>query len=467
MADFSIIVQAPEIRGIVQDGLLERAFHDALFPRLLFRGEAFPTLFPGNVGDRLQFTGKGLMETRMKPLRPGQDPLPSTYGYEQWEATLLPYGDAIDTHMPTSMTAIASLFLANGQQLGMGAGKTVNALARNKMFNAAESGWTVVDGAQSGTATVRVKRLNGFTRARRPDLTGASPVAFAPVSGSNPLKILIFDNSVETANTVISFTADDPGDEVGPGTITLGVAATTLLDRAYVKAIDATTIVRVGGGNKVDDVGASDLFTLGGIRQAVANFWNDDVPEHEDGRFHAHLDPTSIMQVFADSEFQRLLTALPDHYTYRQFALGEMLGTVFFRNSQNPGPSTVKGGTTATFTADDNFAGELYNSGATTGIPVHRVLFTGTEALTEYYSDMSALITEAGTNGKVGEFSITNNGIEVMVDRVRVIIRAPMDRLQQEVSTAWHFIGDWVVRTDAATGSASRYKRVQVLQHGQ
>ena len=31
MPDFSTISQAPEIRALVQENLLERAFHDALF----------------------------------------------------------------------------------------------------------------------------------------------------------------------------------------------------------------------------------------------------------------------------------------------------------------------------------------------------------------------------------------------------------------------------------------------------
>jgi hypothetical protein len=34
------------------------------------------------------------------------------------------YADAIDTHMPTSITAIANLFLRNAQQMGLAAGMT-------------------------------------------------------------------------------------------------------------------------------------------------------------------------------------------------------------------------------------------------------------------------------------------------------------------------------------------------------
>ena len=83
----------------------------------------------------------------------------------------------------------------------------------------------------------------------------------------------------------------------------------------------------------------------------------------------------------------------------------------------------------------------------------------------EYYSDLSQLLTDAGVNGKVGEPRIVNNGIECYTDRIQLIIRAPQNRLQDKVSTSWKFIGDWPTRTDAATGSAARYKRFKVIEH--
>ena len=188
MADFSTISQAPEIRALVQENLLERAFHDALFPRLLFRSEAAPQLWPNNVGDSMVFTGTGLITPKARPLTPGSDPAPSTYQAEQWEATLQQYADSIDTHMPTSIAAIANLFLRNAQQLGLAAGQTMNRLVRNRIGNAAGSGQTVFDGTAAAATTQRVARLNGFTRARRPDLVAGSPVRFTTVSVNNPLQ---------------------------------------------------------------------------------------------------------------------------------------------------------------------------------------------------------------------------------------------------------------------------------------
>jgi hypothetical protein len=414
MPDFSTITQDPAIRALVQENLLERAFHDALFPRLLFRGEAVPQLWPANVGDTMVFTGVGLIKPKMKPLVPGTDPQPSTYTEEQWTAMLNQYSDSIDTHMPTSISAIANLFLRNAHQLGMSAAQAMNRIPRNQLYGAALAGHTVADGGPQSGTSLRVKRLNGFTRARRPDLPDGSPVRFDVVSTNNPLKVVVFDNGAALADTVIGFSPDTAGDEVGPGVLTLSGALTSTADRAYVIADDRTSLVRVGGGFKVDDVGSSDKLDLATIRTAVARFWQMNVPEMPDGRFHCHLDPTSQAQIFGDDEFQRLLTALPDHFMYRQFAVGELLNCVFFRNSECPLPETVEGGLAGTFTQDDPFSGELYNNGnPSTGIKVHRPLFVGQGAMYEYYQDLSGLITEAGVTGRIGEPRITNNGIEV------------------------------------------------------
>jgi len=410
MADFSTILQTPEIRALVQENILERAFHDALFPRMLFRGEAMPQVWPANVGDSMVFTGVGLIKPKMKALMPGSDPAPSTYSAEQWTATLQQYADSIDTHMPTSITAIANLFLRNAHQLGMSAGQALNRIVRDRMYNAAESGWTVADGAQAATSALRVKRLNGFTRARRPDLPTGSSVRFDTVSTNNPLKITVYDSGLAApvVVNVVGYSPDMAGDEIGPGVLTLS-APVTVADRGYIYSYDRSYVVRVGGGYSVDDIGSNDTLKLADIRAAVARFWQENVPEHADGRFHCHLDPTSQAQVFGDQEWRQLLTSLPDYYMYRQFALGELLNTVFFRNSECPVPETVEGGLTADFSQDDPFAGELYNDGTTDGVKVHRALFTGQGGIYEYHQDLSGLLTDAGITGKVGEPKITNN----------------------------------------------------------
>jgi hypothetical protein len=449
--------------------MLERAFHNALYPRLLFRGEAVPQKWTQNIGDNMTFTAEGLLTPDASPLIPGQDPDDAQATFEQYSAQLQQYGKpSISTFMPNDMVAIAKIFMSNARRLGLAAAQAINNQVRDRMYNAAESGWTVVDGAFSGVATIRVKRLNGLTRARRPDLAAGSPVAFAPVSTNNPLSVHIFDSGADTVFSIISFLADNPGDEIGPGTITLNTTVTSVLNRAYVKTADRSDLTIVGGGNKVDDVTAVDTPSFTDVRSALTNLQNNNIPVHPDGRFHAHMDPTSQARLYDTPEWQRLNTSLPDFYYYRQYALGEFLGIVFMNDTQCPQSNTVVGGSTATFSLQDPFAPELFggaNAGTVNGVPLHRMIITGMGGIFEYYMDQSALITEAGLNGKTGAFSITNNGIEVLTERITLIIRAPIDKLQQSVSMSWSLFADWPVRTDASTGDAARYKRFATILH--
>ena len=286
MPDFSTLIQTPEVRAIVQEGFLERAFHDVLFPNLIYRGDVVASPWPAGAGDTYIATAAGTIEPNGTPLRPGTDPTPRSYAIEQWEAQLHQYADTIDTNMPTSVQAIVDLLMQNAAKLGMQAAQTLNRLVRNRMYNVAESGWTVADGANTpATASMRVKRLNGFTRARNPSLAGGSRVRFDTVSSSNPLTISIGG----TANTVVGYTPDTAGDEIGPGVLTLGSVA-TVTDRTYVKAVDCSDSFFVGGGNKVDDLGPAGGCGLGlFLAQSLVNLHG--------GRIEL-LDGTDRMVVF-------------------------------------------------------------------------------------------------------------------------------------------------------------------------
>jgi hypothetical protein len=476
MADFSAISQDPTIRQLVQENLLERAFHDALFPRLLYRMEASPNLFPGHLGDTMIFTGSGLISAKPRPITPGTDPAPSTYTSEQWSATVQQYADSIDTHMPSSALAIADLFMRNAHQLGMSAGQSLDRVARDKLFNAALSGATyaaddfVSTGNQTlnagaGQVTLKVAYLNGFTKARG---NSSNPVRFDTVSATNPLAVSIEHAAGTLSANVVGFTSENAGDEIGPGTLTLSFTGGpfTVNAQHLVTAADATSIVRAGGRDQAGDLIATDVVDLSLIRDAVARMRSQSVPEQADGNYHAHIDPISEAQVFADADFARLLTSMPDYYMYSDFALGKLLGCVFFRNNESPAESKVvrTGGATSTYSPLDPIAGLLENFAATA--KVRRVLFVGGGAMNEYYIDPNTLVSEAGITGKTGKFNITNNGISVDAARIQMIIRAPLDRLQQLVSCSYSYIGDFPVRTDAATGDAARYKRIVAIEHG-
>ena len=207
--------------SLQQQGLLERAFHDGLYPNLAFRAEAMPEEWPANSGQQAFMTRPGLIKPNVTALKPGTDPLGQTVPFEQWVATLAQYADSIDTHIPTAVTANANLFLRNIHQLGLQAGQSINRVARNALFIAYLSGQTVTTVAPlTGDTTLQVASLNGF----RDVIRVGTDVRPTPVATAVPLPILIGIGALQITRNVIAVQPDNASDPDGPGWVLLSAA---------------------------------------------------------------------------------------------------------------------------------------------------------------------------------------------------------------------------------------------------
>ena len=461
----SLILGVPAaVIALNQQGLLERAFHDGLYPNLAFRAEALPEEWPANTGQQRVMSRAGLLSPITAPTTPGQDPLPQAIPFEQWVAILSQFSGTIDTHMPTSVTANANLFLRNLHQLGLQAGQSINQIARNALFQAYLSGQTVALTAILTTdTTLRVASLNGFTDVVIP----GSNVAPQTVSAAFPLPITIGSGAAQVKNTVVGFVADNPNDANGPGTLLLGAvvgSAAFVATRTTVKSVFAPRVVRSTAGDSVDAIGASDTMVLQQAINAVAFLRRANVQPHDDGFYHAHISPLANSQLFADPVFQRLNQSLPEHVIYKEGFIGTMSGVMFFMNNEAP-ETTNSGQLTATAASGVYAAGigaEVTNG---TGVNIGRMIVTGKGAIYENYLDESAYVTEAGTTGKIGEFDVVNNGINILTERIRLILRAPLDRLQQVVSSSWSISTSFPIPSDiTAPSGTERYKRAIVCE---
>lgn len=450
-----VVSMNPSLLACIQDRTLIRVFRDALFPRLLYRSEAPAEMWPVNLGANQTFTRTGLIRPTTRPMNANQDPTPKSYEVEQWEATALQYGDTIDTHMPTSYVSLASIHLRNMHQLGLHAGQSQNRLVRDGLYNAYTGGNTVVSAAVGAGTSVPVVSLNGFTR----KLQNGRPT---PISTSNPLPILVTTGGVTTAFNATAFTPTFVGDEIHGGTLTIDVAHGGLAARDIVLAVNRSRVVNAGGGVSIDDISAADQWTFADIRAAVAQMRADNVPPHQDGTYHCHLDPISESEIFGDNEFQRLNQSIPDYIHYREFALASIAQVTFYRNTEAPLNATVDQDPQFGFT----FAPEVFNAPVGgTPIEIHRPLFTGQGAVEEKYLDESKYISDAGIIGKIGDLAVQNNGMQVMTDRIRLILRAPLDRLQQQTSSTWSWSGAYVHPSDEMNRSSpSSFKRSVVVQ---
>lgn len=442
----------PSVVASIQDRTLVRTFRDALYPRLLYRLEAIAELWAVNLGANQTFTRTGLIKPTTRPLQPGVEPTPKSYAIEQWEATAMQWADSIDTHMPTSYVTLASQYLRNMHQLGLHAGQSINRVVRDKLYNAYVAGNSVVSATTGAGASVPVVNLDGFTR----KLFNGRP---SPVSPTNPIAITI--PAISYVGVITAFVSDIAGDEIHGGTLTVSPAHTGITIRDAVLAGNRTQLLYSGGGNRIDDISAVDQFRLSDVRAAVSQLRFNNVPPHEDGSYHVHLDPISESQIFGDNEFQRLNQSMPDYIHYRRFALAHLAGCTFYRNSEAPTEATVDQDPTSGFTTGF----ELVNPAL---VKIHRPIFTGLGAIEEKYLDESRYISEAGIQGKIGEFAVTNGGVSVMTERIRLVLRSPLDRLQQQTSSSWSISGDWPVPSDeTAKSSPATFKRAVIVCHGE
>ena len=60
---------------------------------------------------------------------------------------------------------------------------------------------------------------------------------------------------------------------------------------------------------------------------------------------------------------------------------------------------------------------------------------------------------------------MTNNGIQIETDRISLILRAPLNRLQDQVSSTWSYTGAFPVPTDITAGGPQIVKRAVVIEH--
>lgn len=467
----------PTILALQQQGLLERAFHDGLFPNLAFRAEAIPEEWPANTGNEIFLTRAGLLTPIVTPNIPGTDPLPQPIPFEQWSAELNQFTGTVDIDMPTSATANANLFLRSIHQLGLQAGQSINRIARNALFKSYLSGQTVaLTAILTGDTTIRVAALNGFRFVIVPGATSAAAVRPFPVSAATPLPITVKQGTNTVTANVVGTIPDDPLDPDGPGTIQLSAAfgsAAFTSARAAVLSRYAPRVVRASGGDSVNNIALGDTFVLQQAINSVAYLRRANVQPHEDGFYHCHISPLSNAQVFADPVFQRLNQSLPEHVIYKEGFIGTISGVMFFMN--NECPETTNSGTLIDTVSTAGVAGtgkyakeigaEIVNGD---GVQVGRLVLTGKGCLYErWLNETQHFVTEAGTTGKIGEFDVVNNGIQISTEKIRLVIRAPLDRLQQKVSVTWSISTSFPVPSDFTAPSGNElFKRAIVLEHG-
>jgi hypothetical protein len=464
----SLLPAVAHLDTLTQDNTLVRVFQQALYPELLFRAEAEPKPWPAQAGEEQVFTKSTEPEVNTDPLLPGEDPTPVNDQYEQYKVRCAEYPKvATDVNMAVSRMTLASLFLDKIRNQGRLAGRTMNRLARNALFVAYGTGQTIADTGGAPTTSFNVASIAGFTHGV------TSGGSLDSVSSSNG-KAFYVNGTLITGTAIIAAAAIDPNFPLGRGTLTLSGAGTTIVAGDAIRAADAPYIHRSGGGHSVDAISLTDTLKMVDLRFAVSALQTNRVPPHADGSYHGHLSSLASAQIFGDSEFQALHDGSPYSERYAMFAVGKILNCTFYRDEEVPrydasgrgnvGDLQVSRPASATSARlGKEIGAEVINQG---GVRIVRTIITGGEALMEMYVPEQDYVTEAGTTGVIRPLElITPQAASMTVERVRFIIRAPLDRRQQMVSMTWSWAGDFGVPSDArAMYTGSRYKRCIVIE---
>jgi hypothetical protein len=410
------------IRAMLQNGLLDRVFQDALHAEFIFPAIADSEPWQAGMGDTRTFTRKGLLTPSTTPVT-GSDVSAATYSIEQWSVVMDQYGLAVDTNMLISAMALASKYLADVETLGINAGQSLNRIARDKLYNAYSGGHTWCRTAATTDISIQVNSVKGFETV----LVNGVPT---PVSGSNPLSVTI----AGVANTV---TGVDPVTR----TLTLGTTRIDVLGDSVVAANAPFVVIAGTGNNSAFDLAASDVATFAMFRAAVARLRKMNVPTL-DGYYVAHIDPDTESQLFDDADFKQALQGRVDSTIYRELSIGRFGGIDWVRNNETP----------IVASATDSLT-----------VNVHEPVVVGGGCMVAApFENMGSLLT--GTDVQdVPEISMINAAPGV---DVAMIVRPPQDRLQQVLSTAWSWVGDYGIPSDSlANNDAALFKRGVVLQH--
>ncbi len=428
------------LQEILQNGLLDRTFEDALVPAVLYDTLAEVRPWAGAVGSTGIFTKAGLMTPQTTPIT-GSDASAGTYGFEQYQVKMDQYGYSIDTNMLLSAMALASKFLEDNKTLAIQAAQSINLLAQSALYGAVGTGETWVTTASSTSTALVVNNANGFANAvvdlstsgsnPAEGLTATATPTLVPVSASNPLNVTIGG----TANTVV-------GCDIATNTLTLGTAISATVGEAVISSV-ASPQVRPNARATGYNITSSDVATLANFQAAVTRLRTMNVPRIR-GAYTAHVHPQTVEELFQDNNFLLAYRGRADSPAYRDFTPGDSMGQGGEFIGRFSGIDWVLNTVTPTYVNPN-------------GVEVYQPIVCGDGCLVKApFSEMADLISamQAGSTVQVD-----------MIGGVVRILRAPLDRLGQVLSSTWSWVGGYTVGTDILTGDSAVYKRAVQIEH--
>ena len=445
------------LQPIIQQNFLEREFTEGLHAQLGYRAVADRERFPGQIGETLTKTRRGLKTPVTTPLNPSSNTnldnglTSSGWLVEQYTLAINMYGDTIDLNMVTNQVGIEDQFMANARANGAQAASSLDLLARNALFGM--STLVSAGGYMGGNTWVTTTLGSQGVTITVDDIRGLQYVfsngVLVPVSSGNPMTVTIgagvYTVTGCTADVTNKSTAASTGGWSGTITTSTNVSVGNGTLYQPVTAATASTIVRPNARATTNALVAGDTLLMQNVLAAVATLRSNNVPPvTSTGMYHCYLDDKQLLGLFADPDFKLLYRGAYGSETYKSGQIIDLLGVRFLPN--NMAPQQLTGTTTNTMT--------------TSGLQIHRALVVGQGAIVE------------GNYAETGYSNVGDSvGLKVFVDDVCMVTREPLDRLQQIIAQSWYWIGGFVLPTDATattniipTATNSYYKRGVIIE---
>jgi len=429
------------LQPIIQQGFLEREFHQAITSRLGYRQIADRETISVAVGETVTKTRAGLKPTVTTPLAAsGNTNLDNgltvtNWGVEQYTLSINHYAATTDLNMVTSRVGIASQFLQNAYVNGEQAARSLDEIARNALFASYFGGQTRVRTTGTLTPSVTVDDVRGFQYAF------VNGVQTALNGGTATLSVIVGSNTY-TLNTVAvdgSNVSTAPGGISGVLTFSGNVLVADQTAGNAVLASNACSIIRPSARASSLALTAADTLTMSNLLDAVAKLRLNAVPEI-DGAYNCYVDPVSARQLFADPDFKQLFQgATSAAQVFRAGMVNDFLGLRFM-------PTT-----------------EAYVQTHPTisGAVIRRPIICGKGAL-----------IEGDYEGMAHEDVAPSDSIISVVDGIAMVTREPLDRLQQIIAQSWYWMGGFCAPTDTTTttstvptSTSAAFKRAVMLEH--